>query len=149
MNLETKINEDLKAAMKAKDQVSMRTIRAIKSAILLLKTDGSGNEIDETTEIKLIQKLAKQRQDSLEIYEKQNREDLAKVEREELEVLKRYLPEQMGADELKGFISGLITEMGAEGMKDMGKVMGAANAKLAGKADGKTISTIVRTLLTS
>ena len=149
MSLEARITEDLKIAMKAKDQVSLRTIRAIKSAILLLKTDGSGKEIDEKVEIKLIQKLAKQRQDSLDIYEKQSREDLAKVEREELAVLKRYLPEQIGEAELTQVISGIISELGAEGMKDMGRVMGAANAKLAGKADGKSISTIVKSLLTN
>jgi len=149
MSLEAKITEDLKTAMKAKDQVSLRTIRAIKSAIILLKTDGSGKEIDEKVEIKLIQKLAKQRQDSLDIYEKQNREDLAKVEREELAVLKRYLPEQIGEAELTEVISGIISELGAEGMKDMGRVMGAANGKLAGKADGKSISTVVKKLLTS
>jgi len=149
MSLEARITEDMKAAMKAKDQVSLRTIRAIKAAILLLKTDGSGKEIDETVEIKLIQKLAKQRQDSLDIYVKQNREDLASVEREELAVLKRYLPEQIGEEELTQIVSEIISSMGAEGMKDMGKVMGATNSKLAGKADGKTISTIVKKLLTS
>ena len=116
---------------------------------MLLKTDGTGQVIDEAKEMKVLQKLAKQRQDSLEIFEKQNREDLAQVEREELAVIKQYLPEQMSEDELKPIIQEIITTMGANSMADMGKVMGAANAKLSGKADGKTISVIVRTLLTS
>jgi len=149
MGLEQKIMTDLKVAMKAKDQAAMRTIRAIKAAIMLLKTDGTGQVIDEAKEMKVLQKLAKQRQDSLEIFEKQNREDLAQVEREELAVIKQYLPEQMSEDELKPIIQEIITTMGANSMADMGKVMGAANAKLSGKADGKTISVIVRTLLTS
>ena len=149
MSLEQKIMTDLKVAMKAKDQAAMRTLRAIKAAIMLLKTDGSGQVIDEAKEMKVLQKLAKQRQDSLEIFEKQNREDLALVEREELAVIKQYLPEQMSEDELKPIIQEIITTLGANSMADMGKVMGAANAKLSGKADGKTISVIVRTLLTS
>ncbi|NNF36082.1 MAG: GatB/YqeY domain-containing protein [Saprospiraceae bacterium] len=149
MSLESKIMGDLKAAMKAKDQASIRSIRAIKAAILLAKTDGSGKEIDEAGEIKMVQKLVKQRQDSLEIYEKQGREDLAVTEREEIEVLKKYLPEQMSESDLKAFIEALIGEVGASSMKDMGKVMGLANQRLAGKADGKTISVIVRQLLTS
>ena len=149
MRLEERIMADLKTAMKAKDQATMRTLRAIKSAILLLKTDGSGKEIDESTEIKLLQKLAKQRQDSMDIYVKQNREDLAAVEREELEVIKRYLPQQLSEEELKPIIKDIIESLGATGMSDMGKVMGTANAKLAGKADGKTISGIVKALLTS
>jgi len=147
MSLEQKIMTDLKEAMKAKDQAALRTIRAIKSAILLLKTDGTGQEIDEAKEIKLLQKLAKQRQDSLDIYVKQNRPDLADVEREELEVIKKYLPKQMSEEELKPIIQEIITSMGASSMADMGKVMGAANAQLAGKADGKTISGIVRGFL--
>ena len=147
MRLEEKVTTDLKTAMKAKDQVSLRAIRAIKNAILILKTDGSGKEIDETTEIKLVQKLVKQRQDSLEIYEKQNREDLAIVEREELDILKNYLPQQLSPEEITPIIQSIIDQAGAESMKDMGKVMGMANGKLAGQADGKTISGIVRKLL--
>ena len=148
MSLESKIMTDLKEAMKSKDQAAMRSIRAIKAAILLAKTDGSGKELDDAGEIKLVQKLVKQRQDSLDIYIKQNREDLAAVEREEIEVLKRYLPQQLSEDELRPIIAEIISETGAEGMKDMGKVMGIASQKLAGKADGKTISTIVRQSLT-
>lgn len=147
MSLESQLMNDLKEAMKAKDQAALRAIRAAKAAILLFKTDGSGKELDETSEIKLVQKLVKQRQDSLDIYEKQGREDLAIVEREEIEVLKNYLPKAMSEDELKSFLTNLIQELGASGMQDMGRVMGAANAQLAGKADGRTISGIVRELL--
>ncbi len=147
MSLEAKINTDLKEAMKAKDQVALRGIRAIKSGILLLKTDGSTGEINEEKEIKLLQKLVKQRKDSLDIYEKQNREDLAVKEREEIAVIEKYLPAQMSEDELKGIIQQIIAQTGAASMKDMGKVMGMASKQLAGKADGKTISTIVKSLL--
>lgn len=147
MSLEQKITQDLKEAMRNKDQAGLRGIRAIKAAILLVKTDGSGKALDEAGEIKLLQKLVKQRKDSLEIYEKQGREDLAKVEREEIEVIERYLPKQMDPAELEGVIKGIIAELGAGSMKDMGKVMQAASQKLAGKADGKTISGIVRSLL--
>ena len=149
MSLEKRIMTDLKEAMKAKDQASLRTIRAIKAAILLQKTDGSGAELTEEMEIKMIQKLAKQRQDSYDIYVKQNRADLAEIEKAELEVLKRYLPEQLSEDKIKEVVERIIATVGADGMKDMGKVMGLASKELAGKADGKTISGIVRTALTS
>ena len=149
MSLEQKIMGDLKEAMKAKDQAALRTIRAIKAAILLQKTDGSGTELTEEMEIKMIQKLAKQRQDSLDIFMKQNRQDLAEIEKEELAVLKRYLPEQLSEDKIKEVVDKIISSIGAEGMKDMGRVMGMASKELAGKADGKTISGIVRTALTS
>jgi len=149
MSLETIITGDLKEAMKAKDQVALRTIRAIKAAILLQKTDGSGKELTEEMEIKMIQKLAKQRQDSYDIYVKQNREDLAAIEKEELDILKNYLPEQLSEDKIKEIVDAIIAKIGAEGMKDMGKVMGMASKELAGKADGKTISGIVRSALTS
>lgn len=147
MSLETKIMEDLKEAMKAKDQAAMRGIRAIKSAILLFKTDGSGSELDEASEIKLLQKLVKQRQDSLEIYKQQNREDLAQVENEEIAVIMRYLPKQLEGAELEAAIKSIIDQTGATSIKDMGKVMGAANQQLAGKADGKSISEVVKKLL--
>ena len=149
MSLEQRITTDMKTAMKAKDKVALRGIRAIKSAILLAKTDGSGSTLDEAGEIKMLQKLAKQREDSLAIYMEQNREDLAEVEREELAIIKRYLPEQMSVEEIKPLIAEIISTTGASGMKDMGKVMGMASGKLAGKADGKTISTIVKELLNS
>lgn len=147
MSLETKINTDLKTAMKAKDQVALRGIRAIKSAILLLKTDGTGEEITEDKEIKLLQKLVKQRKDSLDIYEKQNREDLAVKEREEIGIIEKYLPKQMDEAELVDVLKSIIEKTGASSMKDMGKVMGMASSQLAGKADGKTISTVVKRLL--
>lgn len=147
MSLEEKIMQDLKEAMKAKDEAALRGIRAIKSAILLAKTDGSGNAIDEAREIQMLQKLVKQRKESLEIYEKQNREDLAKVEREEIAVIEKYLPKQMDAAELTAALKQIIAEVGASSAKDMGKVMGAASKAFAGKADGKLISEIVKQLL--
>lgn len=147
MSLETKITTDLKTAMKAKDKVALRSIRAIKAQILLAKTDGSGKELDEAAEIKMIQKMIKQRKDSLSIYEKQNRAELAQTEKEEIEVLERYLPQQMGEEELTEFLKGIIAKTGASSMKDMGKVMGMAASQLGGKADGKTISGIVKKLL--
>ncbi len=147
MSLETKINEDLKTAMKAKDEVALRSIRAIKSAIMLHNTSGSNETLDEAGEIKMVQKLIKQRQDSLDIYEKQNREDLAVKEREEIAVISKYLPEQMDKEELEEKLRGIVEELGASSMADMGKVMGKAQAMFAGKADGKTISTIVRNIL--
>ena len=147
MSLETRIMTDLKEAMKAKDQAALRSIRAVKAAITNIKTDGTGTILDEAGEIKLIQKLVKQRQDSLDIYEKQGREDLAVTEREEIEVLQNYLPAQMSDEDLTIFIKDIINKSGAESMKDMGKVMGMASTQLAGKADGKTISAKVKELL--
>lgn len=147
MKLEERLNSDLKTSMKAKDKAAVRTIRSLKNAILLQKTDGTGAELTEEMEIKMVQKLIKSRQDSLEIYEKQDREDLAVTEREEIEVLERYLPEQMSEEDLEKFITDLIERTGASGMKDMGKVMGQASKELAGKADGKTISTMVKAKL--
>ena len=147
MSLETKIMEDLKAAMKAKDQAALRGIRAIKSAILLAQTDGSGKEIDDQKEIQILQKLVKQRKESLEIFQKQNREDLAKVEEEEIAVIEKYLPKQMSQEELEAAVKDIITTTNATSMRDMGKVMGVASKQLAGKADGKAISEIVKKLL--
>ena len=147
MSLEATINEDLKTAMKAKDQVSLRGIRAIKSAILLYNTSGSAEELTQDREIALLQKLVKQRQDSLDIFVKQGREDLASIEREEIEVIMRYLPKQLSEDELKETIQGIMNRIGATTMKDMGKVMAEASKELAGKADGKAISAVVKALL--
>jgi hypothetical protein len=147
MSLETKIMDDLKDAMKAKDQAALRGIRAIKNAILLFKTDGSNNVLDNENEIKLLQKLVKQRQDSLEIYTAQNRPELAAVEKEEIEVIMRYLPKQLEGEDLENAIKNIIAEVGASSIKDMGKVMGTANKALAGKADGKSISEVVKKLL--
>lgn len=139
--------QDLKEAMKNKDEAAKRSIRSIKAAILLQKTDGSGNELDEGGEIKLLQKLVKQRQDSLEIYLKQGREDLAAPEREEIAVIQKYLPEQMSEADLEAVLKKIIETTGASSMRDMGKVMGMAQEQLAGKADGKTISGMVKRLL--
>ncbi len=147
MTLEEKIAKDLITAMKAKDEVSLRGIRAIKSAILLLKTDGSGQAIDETREVQLLQKLVKTRQESLDIYEKNDRPQLAEKEREEIEVIKRYLPAMLEGEELEAILQQIVAETGATSAKDMGKVMGAANKQLAGKADGRAISDIVKKLL--
>ncbi len=137
----------MKTAMKAKDKQSLRGIRAIKSAILLQKTDGSGAALDEAGEIALLQKLVKSRQDSLDIYVKQNREDLAATEREEIEVISKYLPEQLSDEDLATLIEGIIAKTGASSMKDMGKVMGMANKEAAGRADGKTIAAMVKAKL--
>lgn len=147
MSLEATINEDLKTAMKAKDQAALRGIRAIKSAILLFNTSGTNEGLNPEKEIALLQKLVKQRQDSLDIYVKQGREDLAVVEREEIEVIMRYLPKQLSEQELKDAVKGIMARLGATTMKDMGRVMGEASKELAGKADGKTISAVVKALL--
>jgi uncharacterized protein len=146
MTLEEKIMQDLKEAMRAKDEAALRGIRAVKSAILIVKTDGSGQAIDEAKEIQILQKLVKQRKESMEIYVTQNREDLASKEREEIAVIERYLPQQMSVEELTEALKVIIAETGATSGKDMGKVMGATKV-FAGKADGKLISEIVKQLL--
>lgn len=147
MTLEEKINADLKTAMKAGDKAALRTIRSIKSAILLANTDGSGQTLNDETEIALLSKLLKQRQDSLKIYEDQGRDDLAAVEAEEIEVIKRYLPTQLSDAELESAIDDMISKTGASSMKDMGKVMGMANKELAGKAEGARIAAVVKSKL--
>jgi uncharacterized protein len=148
MNLEQKIMAELKTAMLAKDEKSLRSLRAIKAAILLAKTsEGSGGEIKEEDEIKILQKLVKQRKDSLEIFQQQNRTDLAQKEQEEIEVIEKFLPKQLSGDELKAIVAEIITATGASSPADMGKVMGAATKQLAGKADGKAISAVVKELL--
>ena len=148
MSLEQKIMGDLKNAMLAKDEKALRSLRAIKAAILLAKTsEGSSGELKEDDEIKLLQKLVKQRKDSLDIYQQQNRTDLAQKEQEEIEIIEKFLPKQLSVDELKSEVAAIISEVGASSPADMGKVMGAATKKLAGKADGKTISTLVKELL--
>ena len=148
MSLEQKIMADLKTAMLSKDEKSLRGLRAIKAAILLAKTsEGAGGELKEDDETKLLQKLVKQRKDSLEIYQQQKRTDLAQKEQEEIEVIEKFLPKQLSAEELQAEIKNIIAETGATSSADMGKVMGAATKKLSGKADGKTISATVRELL--
>ncbi|HQV54151.1 MAG: GatB/YqeY domain-containing protein [Chitinophagaceae bacterium] len=148
MSLEQKIMTDLKAAMIAKDEAALRSLRAVKAAILLAKTaEGAGGELKEDEEMKLLQKLVKQRKDSLEIFQQQNRADLAKKEEEEIAVIEKFLPKQLSAEEVKAAIEKIITAVGATSPADMGKVMGAATKELAGKADGKTISGLVKELL--
>jgi uncharacterized protein YqeY len=150
MALEQNIMAELKAAMLAKNEAALRGLRAIKSAILLAKTaDGKQGEITEEDEIKLLQKLAKQRKDSLEVFVAQQREDLAQKEREELEVIEKFLPKQMSEAELKDALTSIVAELGASGPGDMGKVMGAATKQLAGKADGKMISAWVKEILSA
>ena len=147
MTLEEKINQELVAGMKAKDEVTLRGIRAIKSAIQLIKTDGSGQVMDETREVQLLQKLVKTRQESFDIFTQNNRPELAEKEREEIEVIKRYLPAMMEGEELEAVLKQIVADTGASSARDMGKVMGAANKQLAGKADGRAISEIVKRLL--
>ena len=149
MALEEKIMTDLKAAMLAKDEKALRSLRAIKAAIIIAKTsEGAGGVLKEEDEVKLLQKLVKQRKDSLEIYEKQNRPELAQKEKEEIEVIEKFLPQQLDAGELRVVIEKIINETGANSPADMGRVMGLANKQLAGKADGKTIAAMVKDLLT-
>lgn len=148
MSLEQKIMTDLKAAMIAKDEAALRSLRAVKAAILLAKTaEGAGGELKEDDEMKLLQKLVKQRKDSLEIFQQQNRADLAKKEEEEIAVIEKFLPKQLSVEEIKAEVEKIITAVGATSPADMGKVMGAATKQLAGKADGKTISAFVKELL--
>jgi uncharacterized protein YqeY len=148
MSLEAKIMESLKTAMKAKDEVALRTLRAIKAAIIIEKTaEGASGEIDEAIEIKMLQKMAKQRKDSLQIFEQQQREDLASKEREELAIIEQFLPAQMSEEEIKQALQQIINTVGASSMADLGKVMGIASKELAGKADGKLIATLVKELL--
>ncbi len=147
MNLEAKIQKDLITAMKAKDEKALRAVRAIKSAILLFKTSGTNAELDEDAEIKMLQKMVKQRKESLAIFEQQGREALAQTEREEIEVIEQYLPQQLSEEEIEATIKNIIAETGASSMKDMGKVMGAANKAFAGQAEGAVISAIVKRLL--
>lgn len=144
MSLEKRIMTSMKEAMKSKDQTALAALRAVKSELLLAKTSGTDAELSEEDEVKLVQKLVKQRKDSARIFAEQNRNDLADPELEQAKVLEQFLPEQLGEDEIRTIVADIIASTGASGMKDMGKVMGAANQKMAGKADGRTISTIVK-----
>ena len=148
MELIDKISESIIHAMKNKDNDQLESLRAIKSALLLAKTQKNSNgEIGEVEEIKILQKLVKQRKESADIYTNQRRPELANIELSQAKIIERFLPKQIDADELEKIIIKIINETGAEGMKDMGKVMGIASNKLSGKADGKTISNIVRSKL--
>jgi len=148
MALEQQIMTELKAAMLAKDEMALRSLRAIKASILLAKTqEGAAGELSADGEIKLLQKMVKQRKDSLEIFTQQGREDLAKKEREEITVIEKFLPQQMDAAAVRAVLVQLVAQAGASSPADMGKVMGLANKELAGKAEGKMIATIVKELL--
>lgn len=148
MSLEQQIMAALKPAMLAKDEVALRSLRAVKAAILLAKTaEGSKGDLTEDEEIKLVQKLVKQRKESLDIFTTQNRPDLASKEAEEIAVLEKFLPAQLSEDAIKDVVAKVIADTGATGPGDMGKVMGVASKQLAGQADGKTISAIVKELL--
>jgi uncharacterized protein len=149
MSLETQIMAEMKEAMKAKNEGVLRSLRAIKAEIIKAKTDpGAGGEIDEATEQKFLQKMMKQRKDSLAIFEQQGRADLAAKEKEEMEVIERFLPKQLDEAAIRAAVAQIITETGAASAADMGKVMGVASKQMAGIADGKTISNIVKELLT-
>ena len=148
MSLINQIDQDIKQAMLGKQEARLRGLRAVKSALLLARTEkGASEDISQETEIKVLQKLIKQRKESAEIYKQQNREDLYKIEAEEMEVIETYLPKQMDRSEVEAYLKDLISRVGAGSIKDMGKVMGAANKELAGKADGRTISELVKELL--
>lgn len=149
MSLQNKVMEEIKAAMKAKDTIALESLRAIKSALLLAQTEkGAGGEMSDTDEIKIIQKLVKQRKDSAAIFKEQGREDLAEPELAQVAVIEKFLPAQLSADEIEKVVVEIIESSGASDMKDMGKVMGMVSKQLAGQADGKTISGIVRAKLT-
>ena len=148
MSLEQKIMAEMKDAMKAKNEAALRGLRAIKAEIIKAKTEpGAGGEINEEKELSVLQKMMKQRKDSLEIYQQQNRADLAQKEQEEIAIIEKFLPKQLSAEELKAELQKIIAETGASSSADMGKVMGVATRQLAGKADGKTISATVKELL--
>jgi hypothetical protein len=148
MSLEQQVMAEMKDAMKSKNEAALRGLRAIKAAIILAKTsEGAGGELKEGDETKLLQKLVKQRKDSLEIYQKQDRPDLAQKEQEEIAVIERFLPKQMTEDELKASLAEIISQVGASSPADMGKVMAVATKQFAGKAEGKAISAAVKELL--
>ncbi|MEA1873926.1 MAG: GatB/YqeY domain-containing protein [Bacteroidota bacterium] len=149
MSLKEKIMKDMKDAMRAKNTITLSTLRAIKAAILLYETDKDAKPLDEAGEMKLLQKLHKQRKESAEIYKQQNREELEAQEIAEAEVIEKYLPEMMSDDDLYAAVQEIIQEVGASGMQDMGKVMGIANKKLAGKAAGKAIAENVKKILSA
>jgi hypothetical protein len=147
MSLELIINEAIKTAMREKDKVALDSLRAVKSQILLLKTEAKGADVSAEQEIAILQRMIKQRKDSYEQFVAQNRTDLAEVEAAQMKVIEQFLPAQLTAEELEAEIKKIITETGAESIKDLGKVMGTASKALAGKSDGKSISEMVKKLL--
>ena len=147
MSLSQQINDQLKQAMKAKDQSTLRGLRAIKASLLLLQTQEGGGDVTEKDEMEVLVKMAKQRRDSIKIFNDQGRTDLSKIEEEELSVIEKFLPAQLTSVEVEAEVKSIITQLGANSMRDMGKVMGMVNGKLKGKADGKLIADIVKGLL--
>lgn len=148
MSLHTQINEEIKTAMKAKDTIALETLRAIKAAILLAQTEsGAKEELSKDDEIKLLQRLVKQRKESARIYTEQGREDLAQPELEQAKIIEKFLPAQLSEEEIREIISKIIADTGINGIAQMGQLMGEANKRMAGQADGKTISTVVKSLL--
>jgi uncharacterized protein YqeY len=147
MSLSEQINDQMKQAMKAKDQSTLRGLRAIKAALLLLQTQEGGGEVTEKDEMEALVKMAKQRKDSIRIFNEQGRSDLSKIEEEELFIIENFLPAQLSPEEIENEVKSIISQLGATSMKDMGKVMGMANGKLKGKADGKLIADMVKGLL--
>ena len=147
MSIQKQVMEQMKAAMKSKDKVALESLRALKSAFLLANTSGSEVELSDEDEMKIVQKLVKQRKDSAAIFDEQGRSDLSEPEKAQAKVLEQFLPAQMSEEELKAVIAEIVSKTGASSMKDMGKVMGMASKQLAGKADGKAISMAVKELL--
>lgn len=147
MTLTDQINEDVKAAMKAKDKAALEALRAIKSALLIAATEKGAKESDEASEIKLLQKLVKQRKDAASIYQEQGREDLAAEELEQIKIIEKYLPAQLDASAVAKIIEDIINSTGASSMADMGKVMGQVNQKVAGQAEGKLVADLVKQAL--
>ena len=148
MTIFDQVNEDIKSAMKNREEGRLRALRGVKSALLLAKTEkGAGDKLSDEKEMQVLQKLLKQRKESFDIYTQQNRPELAEVEAEEIAVIERFLPAQMTEDELRAILNTIIATMGATGPQDMGKVMGAATKQLAGKADGKAVSAMVKAML--
>ena len=147
MRLEEKINEKLKVAMKSKDKISLESLRLIKSEILLLKTKSRNSKLNEDDELRLIQKMIKQRKDSANIYDSEGRNDLATSELNQIKIISQFLPKQLEESEIVDIVDKIIVDLNASGMKDMGKVMSLASQEMMGKADGKTISSIVKSKL--
>ena len=147
MSLELKINDAIKAAMKEKDKVALDSLRAVKSQIMLLKTEAKGAEVSEEQEIAIVQRMIKQRKDSYEQFSAQNRSDLAEVELAQMKIIEQFLPQQLSSDELEAKMKEIISQVGAESIKDLGKVMGIASKELNGQSDGKSISEMAKKLL--
>lgn len=147
MSLENKINDAIKTAMRAKDKTALDALRAVKSQLLLLKSEARGAELTETQEIAVLQKMVKQRRESYEQFSAQNRMDLAETEQEQSRIIEQFLPQQLSPAELEAALKQIIAESGAEGLKDLGKVMALASTQLAGKSDGKSISAMAKQLL--